>query len=457
MNKPEKTLLIASLNTLSVPYPVYPLGISYLASYTKQKLPGYKVEVFDFNLAGPEDFIKYLDDKSPGYIAFSIRNVDGANSYDPTNFINGYKNIFDVLRTNYQGDYKVFLGGAGFSIFPETLYSLLKPDYAIVGEGEESLVELITRLDEGLPVDNIGGLVYEKEGRIIVNPKKLHTSDLCLQFEESLLGYYWQNSGMLNIQTKRGCPFECVYCTYPVIEGHVVRTLDIDEIVETISRLYRDEGIDYIFFTDSVFNVNNDYNIELAEKIIKSGIKIRWGGYFYPKGMTEEMLRIYQASGLTHIEFGTESISDRALKSYRKHFTVDDIMEQSELCNKVGVPFAHFLILAGYGETEETIKETFDNSRKIKNTVFFPFVGMRIYPGTKLFDIAVREKIVEENDLLLEPKYYISKTVNINTLKERADLTGRRWVFPDEDLAGITNKLRKFRNKKGPLWEYLIR
>ncbi len=349
------------------------------------------------------------------------------------------------------------MGGAGFSIFPESLFRLLKPDYAVVGEGEEAIVELITKLDEGKSVEDIGGLVYEKNGNIVVNKRKIHTSDLQLSFAEPLIDFYWHNSGMLNIQTKRGCPFDCVYCTYPVIEGRIVRTLNTDHIVETISKLYIEKGIDYIFFTDSVFNMKTEYNIELAEKIIRSGIKIRWGAYFYPKGITEETLRLFKRSGLTHIEFGTESISEQTLKCYGKHFTVDDIIQQSELCNKVEVPFAHFLILAGYGETDATIDETFNNSKKIKNTVFFPFVGMRIYPGTKLFDIAVGENIIDKNDLLLEPKYYFSKKVDLDTLKARADKTGRRWVFPDEDSSDIPNRMRKLRNKKGPLWEYLIK
>ncbi|HOY32822.1 MAG TPA: lipid biosynthesis B12-binding/radical SAM protein [Bacteroidales bacterium] len=457
MTQEKNGILIASLNTLSTPYPVYPLGISYLHTFIEQKLPEYDVELFDFNLAKQDEFVQKLEQFSPKYIALSIRNIDGVNSYDPTNFISGYQAIIDLLRKSYHYEYKLLMGGAGFSIFPETLFELLKPDYGIVGEGEESIVELIQKLDKRLPVNGIGGLVYKENNSVIVNPKKQHTTDLCLDFDESLIDFYWRNSGMLNVQTKRGCPFNCIYCTYPVIEGRIVRTLSTDHIIETITKLYRDRGINYIFFTDSVFNMKNEYNIELAEKIIRSGLKIRWGAYFFPKGITEDTLKLFKTSGLTHIEFGTESICDQTLESYGKHFTVEDIIQQSELCNKVDVPFAHFLILAGYGETDDTLAETFENSKKIKKTVFFPFVGMRIYPGTKLFDIAVDEHIIDRNDLLLEPKYYISKKVTAGTLKERANDTGRRWVFPDEEITDIPNRLRKLRNKKGPLWEYLIK
>jgi hypothetical protein len=150
-------------------------------------------------------------------------------------------------------------------------------------------------------------------------------------------------------------------------------------------------------------------------------------------------------------------MSDRTLQNYGKHFSVDDIIQQSELCFNAKVNYAHFLILAGYGETDETIDETFENSKKITKSVFFPYVGMRIYPGTRLYDISLTEGIIDKDDLLLEPKYYISKNVNLDTLKERANRTGKKWAFPDEDTWTVPGKLRHMRNKKGPLWEYLIK
>ena len=150
--------------------------------------------------------------------------------------------------------------------------------------------------------------------------------------------------------------------------------------------------MDYVFFTDSVFNMNNDYNFELADKIIQSKMDIKWGGYFNFANISEKLLVKLKQAGLKHIEFGTESISDITLKSYGKPFTVADILETSDLCNKLDIDFAHFMILGGYGETNETIDETFENSKKINKSIFFPFIGMRIYPGTMLHEIAIQEK-----------------------------------------------------------------
>jgi len=102
------------------------------------------------------------------------------------------------------------------------------------------------------------------------------------------------------------------------------------------------------------------------------------------------------------------------------------------------------------------LAETFENSKKIGKTVFFPFIGMRIYPGTLLHRIAIAENIVKEDDPLLTPVYYVSKDIDISSLKEKAKKSGRQWIFPDENLTNVMIKMRQ-KNKKGPLWEYLIK
>jgi L-fucose isomerase-like protein len=133
---------------------------------------------------------------------------------------------------------------------------------------------------------------------------------------------------------------------------------------------------------------------------------------------------------------------------------VEEVVRVSDYCNKVGIYFCHFMIIGGYGETEETINESFENSKRIENTVFFPFIGMRIYPGTVLHGIALKEGIIHAEDKLLEPVYYIAPGINYETLKNRAEQTGRRWVFPDEDVATVMNRMRQ-RKRKGSLWHHL--
>ena len=449
-----KKLLLVSANQLCIPYPVYPLGISYLKTYLQNKLPELEITVFDFIDKDYTEFTSFINKFQPDYIGISLRNIDDVNIYKKESYIRHYKSIVETIRKFSAG--KIIIGGAGFSIFPELLFNKLNADFGIYGEGEEQFYKLITTLENKTDYTIIENLLYKKNGSIIFNKKNQSIKKLELQFEAPLLDYYWHHSGMLNIQTKRGCPYHCIYCTYPLIEGHNVRTLSIDSITETLYDLSENKKIDYVFFTDSIFNINNTYNIELAEEIIRKEIKIHWGAYFNFCNFDEKTISLFQRAGLKHIEFGTESLSDTMLRNYNKPFKVADIFEASKICNKLGIDYAHFLILGGYGENNETLNETFENSMKMENTVYFPFIGMRIYPNTRLYDIALEENKIEASNDLLAPVYYISDKIDISKLKEDAVKTKKRWIFPDDELSDIMSKMRD-KNKKGPLWEYLIR
>ena len=165
-------------------------------------------------------------------------------------------------------------------------------------------------------------------------------------------------------------------------------------------------------------------------------------------------MRLFRASGLTHIEFGTESFCDRTLEAYGKRFTFGDVV-RARLALDNGVYYAHFLILGGYGDTREHVRETIENSRRLEYTVMFPYAGMRIYPHTRLAELAAREGVVAPDDDLLAPAYYIAPDFDLEEARSAAAATGKAWVFPDDPQSALVDTLRLKRNKKGPLWEYL--
>jgi len=447
-------LILVSANRHTEPYPVYPLGISYLSSYLSREIPDIEIFIFDFMIHSYEDYIVKLKEICPDYAGISLRNIDDVNIYKKESFINHYKQIISITREHC--DAKIIIGGSGFSIYPKLLFETLEPDFGIYGEGETSLHQLIKVLEKNADHSHIEGLVYRYDGQVVANRRDTHFRTPVLDFDDKLIDYYWQNSGMLNIQTKRGCPYSCIYCTYPLIEGHKVRTLDPEEIVKTLTELSVKKNIDYVFFTDSIFNISNEFNYKLADRLISAKLNLRWGGYFNFTNIDRKLLERLKQAGLKHIEFGTDSISETMLEKCNKPFSVADILRISDYCTELDIDFAHFLILGGYGETEETLNETFENSKKIVRSVFFPFIGMRIYPGTKLHEIAIAEKIVDESDPILEPVYYVSKDIDLSSLKAKAKETGKAWIFPDDDMGDVMKRMR-LRNKKGPLWEYLVK
>ncbi len=450
----SKKILLVSANRHADPYPVYPLGISYLSSFLRSARPGSEVILFDFMTGSFEEYSMLIRESRPDYIGISLRNIDDVNIYKKESFIAFYKKVIAFTRSNCKSI--IVVGGSGFSIYPVHLFEILKPDFGIYGEGELSLLGLMDTIETNGDLSSVGGLVYYRGDKITVNTRNSHFRTPLLSFDGTLTDYYWHHSGMLNIQTKRGCPYNCIYCTYPIIEGHNVRTLDPGQIVTTLKDLKSEKGIDYVFFTDSIFNISNGFNYELADRLIEAELNMRWGGYFNFTNIDRKLLEKMKEAGLTHIEFGTDSLSDEVLEKCGKPFRVEEIMKICAYCTELEIDHAHFLILGGYGETEGTLDETFRNSGRLERTVFFPFIGMRIYPGTRLHEIAIAEKIVNKSDVLLEPVYYVSKDVVIDTLKARAKATGKAWIFPDDDLGNVMTRFRE-RNKKGPLWEYLIK
>ena len=444
-------ILLISANICQDPYKVFPLGMMCLFSYIKEHFPEWEVSFFDFNLQTFDEYSELLQQNDFQFIAISLRNCDDVNYFAKNSFVDHYVSICKLSRQ--KSNAKLIAGGPCVSIFPEEILKLLDLDYAVVGEGEQSLTELIHKIINGENETSVEGLVYRKEEKITVNPRLHFLTESKVRFDEKLSQFYFNESGMLNIQTKRGCPYRCIYCSYPVIDGRQVRTLDPKLVVENIKELYFKQNINYLFFTDSVFNICEDYNIELANYMIESKVKVRWGAYFSPYQFKKENLALYQRAGLTHIEFGTDSLSDIQLKNYKKHFTFQDIKHASDICYDLGIFYAHFLILCGIGETEETLNETFENSKKLQHTVYFPFIGMRIYPETELYEIGIKEGIISKDEVL-KPVYYISQNCNVETLVERAAQTGKKWVFPNEEKNPIIDKLRA-KKRRGPLWEYL--
>ena len=451
---PRRCILLVSANRFKEPYPVYPLGISYLKSALRRRLPDYEVLLFDCNLASLDDLATLIRTRAPRYVGVSFRNVDGANSLREGNFMSGYREVTETIRR--ATSVPLFIGGAGFSIFPQYFMEATRADYGLAGEGEESLVQLVEQLDAGESPRQIDGLfIRNAEAPQYPSPRSRYLRSIDVDFEEEWVDYYWKFSGMLNIQTKRGCPYKCVYCSYPIIDGRCIRTLDPGKIVDDILRLRRDKGVDYLFFTDSVFNIAPDFNARLAEELIRREARIRWGAYFSPSNLTRDMLALYRRSGLTHIEFGTESFDDDVLEAYGKRFTFEDILRSSELALAENIYYAHFLIFGGVGDTMQRVLHSIERSRQIRYSVFFPYIGMRIYPHTELQRIAMAEGRIAADDPLIEPRYYLTEGFDLERARKEALATGKAWVFPDDPTNALMEKLRLERNKKGPLWEYL--
>lgn len=217
-------------------------------------------------------------------------------------------------------------------------------------------------------------------------------------------------------------------------------------------------GARYVFVVDSLFNSSEAHVMETCEAILRRGVKLKWGCFLRPQGLTEEQMSLMARAGLSHIEFGSDSFSDTVLEAYQKQFQFEDIRFSAELAARSRVEQCHFLILGGPGETEDTLNETLENGRRLPEVVVLPIVGMRVYPGTPLYRRALKEGVISTNTDLLEPFHYVAPTLSSEFITSRLQeyvRSNANWIIgePPQSFHELVGRLRQ-RGVVGPLWTY---
>jgi radical SAM superfamily enzyme YgiQ (UPF0313 family) len=447
-------VLLISANTTNTPHPVYPLGLDYVAGALT---PRHEVRILDMNrAAGLEQLEVALRDYSPAVIGISIRNIDNVDTLATKNYVPGYVRIVRLIRECTAAP--IVLGGSGFSIFPGELMSLLGADFGVVGEGE-SVALLLDALEAGADPSVLPGIVIK--GGPVRDPVRWPGAvkrRVCP--EEAQLRSYLERGGILNLQTKRGCPFRCLYCTYPHIEGRRLRLVPPDEVAREAREL-QEIGARYLFITDSAFNADDDHSLAVAGAFRRHGLTIPWGAFFAPKRPPDGFYGALAEAGLTHAEFGTESLCDPQLERYGKPFGTREVFAAHANARRAGVHIAHYLLLGGPGEDARTLNETMDRAEELEKAVFFAFCGIRIFPHAPLHDLAVEEGQITRDQDLLSPVFYRSRGIGAEEILARVKQQARgrmNWIYGDggEKTERIVTRMHAH-GHPGPLWELLLR
>lgn len=444
-------VLLLSPNRLIAPYPVYPLGLDYVAASLS---PVHQVEIADLHVVDKTALATLLDSFAPEIIGIACRNIDNTDATDSLFLLQEYRDL--VLWLRARSSAVIVCGGSGFTIMPERIAAFLDIDYGIIGEGERFglLVEALAGAEDP---GTIPGIL--SRGGIAVQPppwqgglsRRLPVAD-----EQS--AFYVQNGGMLNLQSKRGCSFSCLYCSYPRIEGCVHRLVEPDEVARIALGL-QEAGARYIFITDSAFNSNVPHSLAVAKALHRHGLAIPWGAFFAPIALPPDYFEVMAACGCRHVEFGTESLSESMLRAYRKPFRPPEVIEAHRQARAAGLHVAHYFLLGGPGENAATVDESLDAIEQLKKTVFFFFVGIRIYPGTGLYDRALAEGKIDRNTDLLRPVFYHPDATSLAAIEAQVinrAARRRNWLVGSGG-ARVATSLQALHRRGliGPLWEYL--
>ncbi len=451
-------VLLISANNEREPYPVAPIGVAYIARALRDN--GHTVSILDLcfvddNFSAIAESIK---DIIPDVIGISIRNIDNLTYNKSQFYLPEIKRIVDFIKN--QGAFPMVVGGSGFSIFPEEVLRYLELEIGIVGEGETAFSMYLESIDNGSDLSNIPNLCYIRDGRFWIN--SIQRGNFNLLPDRSLLHNrdYLELGGMANIQSKRGCPFRCSYCTYPGIDGKRLRLREPEDVVEELSIMVYKYGIDYVFFVDDIFNYPLEHAISICEEILRRNMKIEWTCFATPMGMTLDLARLMKRSGCKGVEFGSDAGSNKTLKGLNKSFTTNEIAFAVECCNSVELPNAHYILIGGPEEEYRTVDETFSFFEKVEPTAVIALIGIRIYPNTLLFKRAIEEDVISEEREMLLPVFYITSEVALDVLSEKVTVYAERnknWIVPGLNIRCDTTFLQTLRRmgKRGPLWNML--
>ncbi len=404
-----------------------PLGLLYLAAYIRH-YSHHRVAIVDCLdtleiskvSGGPYRYGVSLE-KMIERVAREKPNVVGL-----TNIFSRKKNDFfdcaQEIRRQFP-EVTIVTGGTYSSLQPEEVVRESCVDYAIIGEGEESIVSLLDSLETGVTApQGIEGLVFRWQGEVRLTPKDHYIKDLDrLPFPaRDLINYesYLKSKQVLHglglkraasILTSRSCPNHCNFCSMFKVHGPRWRARSAANVVSEIAELVRRYGVHELFIMDDNFTLSKQRILDICAGIREKGLKIHWNT---PNGLAintldEEVLREMKAAGLSHICVAIET-GDNELRNMviGKRLKDEQIEKVVRTASKLNLHITAFYIIGMPGETEEKFRKTLEQIRRLPlNAVAAAFANP--LPGTKLYHDCQKNNwaILTEDDNRDNPFY----------------------------------------------------
>lgn len=313
-----------------------PLGLIYLATYVNDRSADWEATVSDI---GPEE-------ESLAATINKIRKIKpavaGITCMTPQ--LQGAVELGRAIKRNFP-EILIMLGGSHVSGDPDFLRRFSDIfDFAITGEGEATLLELLDKISQNQEVKG----VYK--GCPIKNLDEMPIPDRKLIKREK----YARHESII---ASRGCPFNCYYCSRPAVD-RLIRYRSPESIIKEIKINYKYHG-GQVHFQDDTFTMLKDKVIDLCQKIIQSRLKIKWQCNTRIDRIDRELLHWMSRAGCEQINFGIESANEKLRREViNKPFSNQEIIQKFKLCKKYKIKVACYFMLGHPGETKETIEET---------------------------------------------------------------------------------------------------
>jgi radical SAM superfamily enzyme YgiQ (UPF0313 family) len=320
----------------------------------------------------------------------------------------------------------VIMGGPHSTFLPEE--SLQYADYVVRGEGEETIVELLERLEARMPLDDVRGLSYRRGDAFFHNPDRGLISDLeAAPIPDFNLVHNWGKRTTVPIATSRGCPFGCKFCSVIQMFGRKYRFKSVDRVIQEIKQAATRNT--HIFFVDDNFAANKERTKKLLRKIIAEGMKIEWSAQVRTDVAGDpELIDLMARSGCFMVFVGFESINPRTLSLYDKKQDLDDIVKCIRILKDASIRIHGMFVFGGDTDDIRTIRDTEKFAKRLDiNSV--QFMMLTPLPGTPVFEELTRSGRVIHTDwanydahhAVFEPKLMTAFELHTETLRAMAN------------------------------------
>jgi radical SAM superfamily enzyme YgiQ (UPF0313 family) len=372
------------------------LGLAYMAAVLERR--GHDVVVHDSNL------------ESDVLLPNKLHDADLVCFYTITAALKAAISMAERIKTLWNHDCKIILGGPHPTSRPDDALSSPHVDFAAIGEGEILVCDLVENLKNPEVRDKLPGLAFRgADGKVVSNGKAHFPADLdSLPFPAYHLFPHdrlqptrptWINARGLkcgSMMTSRGCPFRCTFCTSAADQpfGKKFRAMSPERVIEEIEWLMTDYGVNFIEFQDDVFNLLTERAEDICRLMIQKKLNVKWSipnGISRVENVTEGFLRLAKRAGCIDAWFAAESGSERIrTEIIYKQNTIEQVRKAIEASARLGIQTGAFFIFGSPDETVEEMQQTIDFACSLpldraQFTICTPF------PGTTMWDRITRE------------------------------------------------------------------
>lgn len=411
-----------------------PLGLAYIAASLRGR---HELKVLDalaegFNCEKAEE---------KGYITYGLgfEDIKGKiKAFAPDMvcisclFSAQAKNVYKIAALTKEINPRIatILGGAHPSAMPKQVLANKNIDYAVIGEGEKTLKELLERIERNNDLSDLEGLAYRKNGEIIIKVRNNFENNLdslpLPAWELFPLKKYFsinrphgglsRSSSVLPIITSRGCPYQCIFCSIHNIWGREYRARKPEAVLKEIEYLVSKFGIKGLIFDDDNLTLDRERAVKIFREIIEKNFNIGWS---LPNGvfigtLDKDLLSLMKKSGCYSISMAVESGDEEILKQIKKPVDLTKAKKIIKSAQDLGLEIAVFFVVGFPFETKKQVEKTLHFARELKVDNVNLFYATPL-PGTELFKLCIKNNllpkdldfsILRQNLPSLEPKNF---------------------------------------------------